>query len=420
MSNHLAIATVTRALGDLVLDAARFAVSGADVSYLRPGSTQPAPASPGVNLFLYGVTPNAALRNGDLPTRRSGGTLAQRSAIVVDLHYLLTFYGDELGFEPQRMLGSVARALAHEPHLTRPRIEGILAGQLAASNLADAPERVRFVPATLNLEELSKLWSVLFQTPYALSMVLQAGPVTLDSEVSPSPALPVRDRNLYVVPLVGPSVDSVVSGAGPGAPILPDSVLVLRGRGLRGEVTRLRLGAAGGEVEPVSVTPAEVRVPLAAVPAGELRAGVQGVQVLHRRMMGTPPVPHRGEESNVAAFVLRPVVRPQVGNPALDDVVFTPAVPLPAPGTPPRLAVRVTPVVGARQRAELLLNEQGGSGRAFRVPAGTRTTDGDLLEFDVPGLDAGSWLVRVVVDGAESVLASAPDGSWHRPRVVVP
>lgn len=419
MSNHLAIATVTRAMGDLVLDAARAAVTGADVSYLRPGNVQPAPASPGVNIFLYGITPNAALRNGDLPTRRSGGALAQRSATVVDLHYLLTFYGDELKFEPQRMVGSVALALAHEPHLTRARIEGVLVNELAASDLADASERVRFVPATLNLEELSKLWSVLFQTPYALSMVLQAGPVTLDSEVSPSPALPVRDRNVYVATLVGPSVDTVASGAGPRAPILPDSVLVLRGRGLAGEVTRVRLGA-GGEVEPVSVTPAEVRVPLAAVAAGELRAGVQGVQVLHRRMMGAPPVPHRGEESNVAAFVLRPVVRPQAGNPALDDVVFTPAAPLPPPGTPPRLAVRVAPVVGARQRAELLLNEQGGSGRAFRVPATARTADGDLLEFDVPGLSAGTWLVRVVVDGAESVLAPGAGGGWERPRVVVP
>ena len=417
MSNHLAIATVTRALGDLVRTAAKVGVDAAEVSYVRPGST-PAPASPGVNVFLYGVTPNAALRNSDLPTRRSGGALAQRTAVVLDLHYLLTFYGTESDFEPQRMMGAVARALAHEPMLTRGRIESILAGDLLTSDLAEAPERVRFVPASLNLEELSKLWSVLFQTPYALSMVLQAGPVTLEADVASHPALPVRERNTYVDLLMGPRVESIAAAAGPGLPILPDTLIVLRGRGLRGEVTRVRLGADGTEVEPVGVTPNEVMLPLASVPSAQLRAGVQGAQVVHRRMMGTPPVTHRGEESNVAAFVLRPVVLPQAGNPALDDVTFTPAVIVP-PTAPPRLAVRVAPVVGMRQRAELLLNEVGGTSRAFRVPADTRLADTDVLDFDVPGLGAGTWLVRVVVDGAESVLTPGAGGAWERPRVVI-
>ena len=418
MSNHLAVATVTRALGDLVRAAAKLAVDPAEVSYVRPGTT-PAPPDPRVNVFLYGVTPNPALRNSDLPSRRSSGVQAQRTAVVLDLHYLLTFYGVEGDFEPQRMLGSVARALAHEPVLSRSRIETISVGLLLESDLAEAKERVRFVPASLNLEELSKLWSVLFQTPYALSMVLQAGPVTLEADVAARPALPVTARNVYVDLLMGPRVDEVAAASGPGVPILPDTMLVLRGRGLRGEVTRVRLGADGDEVEPVGVTPAEVLFPLGAGPPGRLRAGVQGAQVVHRRMMGTPPVPHRGEESNVAAFVLRPVVLPQAGNPLLDDVTFTPAVVIP-PTSPPRLAVRVNPLVGPRQRAELLLNEVGGTSRGFRVPADTRLLDTDTLNFDVPGLTAGTWLVRVVVDGAESVLTPGPGGTWERPRVVVP
>ncbi len=41
------------------------------------------------------------------------------------------------------------------------------------------------------------------------------------------------------------------------------------------------------------------------IPAA-LRAGVQGVQVIHRTLLGQPPTPHRGFESNAAAFVLRP------------------------------------------------------------------------------------------------------------------
>ena len=65
----------------------------------------------GVNVFLYQVTPNAAWRNADLPTRRANGDLIQRPQAALDLHYLLTFYGDESLLQPQRVLGSVVRTL---------------------------------------------------------------------------------------------------------------------------------------------------------------------------------------------------------------------------------------------------------------------------------------------------------------------
>src|SRR5262249_61679827 len=93
--------------------------SGAGVSVTRPGAGGNAPPPPSVNLFLYQVSPNAAWRNDDLPTRRPDGRLVHRPQAALDLHYLLSFYGDDKVFEPQRLLGRVTRTLPAHPTLPR-------------------------------------------------------------------------------------------------------------------------------------------------------------------------------------------------------------------------------------------------------------------------------------------------------------
>ena len=108
----------------------------------------------------------------DLPTRNSRSDLVQRPRVALDLHYLLSFYGDDARLEPQRMLGSVALEMHAKPVLTRKMIQDTLANgeydYLVESNLADEIELVKFTPLPLTLEELSKMWSVFFQTQYAL------------------------------------------------------------------------------------------------------------------------------------------------------------------------------------------------------------------------------------------------------------
>ena len=47
-----------------------------------------------MNVYLYRVSPNPAWRNQDLPTR-ARGPIVDRPLTAIDLHYLLTFYGDE-------------------------------------------------------------------------------------------------------------------------------------------------------------------------------------------------------------------------------------------------------------------------------------------------------------------------------------
>lgn len=196
MSNHLAIATVTAALGQLVHAAAQDAVSGVTPEFTRPTAPTNGMTERKVFIYLFQITPNAALRNDDLPTRDPSSQLVRRPQAAFDLHYLLTFVGDDRLLEPQRMLGAVARDLHARPILTETAISNAIASraELAGSDLAGSRIRVKLTPTSLPLEELSKLWSVMIQTPYALSVVYQASLVLIDGlEGAPAP-LPVLQR----------------------------------------------------------------------------------------------------------------------------------------------------------------------------------------------------------------------------------
>lgn len=109
MSNFLAVATITAVLRLLLQGPADDGVSGAVVTTERPDARANSSTGAGVNVFLYQVRPNAALRNADLATRSASGQLLQRRQAALDLLYLLSFYGDDTELEPQRLLGSVVR-----------------------------------------------------------------------------------------------------------------------------------------------------------------------------------------------------------------------------------------------------------------------------------------------------------------------
>lgn len=224
MSNFLAVATVTATLERTLQAAVGADVPGASVTTVRPNGPNSGVPDTGVNLFLYQVTPNVALRNRDLPSRRPDGQLTQQPIAALDLHYLLSFYGAEADLEPQRLLGSAVRTLHAQPLLVRETIRNTVGavGFLNGSNLADQVETVRFTPLPLNLEELSKLWSVFFQTTYVLSVAYQASVVLISAEEAPVLAQPVQERVVFAVP----SVDLTVQALQPD--LLDDLQLWLR------------------------------------------------------------------------------------------------------------------------------------------------------------------------------------------------
>ncbi|SOD88966.1 DUF4255 domain-containing protein [Streptomyces sp. Ag109_G2-15] len=210
MSNALALAHVSQALALLIESHLQPEIDMAVKVEPRKPPTEP-PTDPTISVFLYQVTPNTSQRNNDLPTRAPDGKLVRRAAAALDLQYLITAYGDETELVGQRLIGSVVRTLHEIPVLPKDVIE--LAGEkpyLADSNLAEAVQRVRFTPTVMDVDETSKLWGMLYQTPYALSVVYQASLVLIDGRETPVPAKPVERPEVRVLPF----------GA-PGAPVPP-------------------------------------------------------------------------------------------------------------------------------------------------------------------------------------------------------
>ncbi len=385
MSNYLAIATVTAALQQVLHTPVSNAVGSAMVGFNRPDASTA--TTPLVNIFLYQITPNAAYRNADLPTRRSDGSLSQRPQAAFDLHYLFTFHGNDAQLEPQRLLGAVATTLHSQPLLSNDNINSAVAtfGFLAGSGVDSQIERVRFTPTALSLEEFSKLWSVFFQVEYTLSAVYQASVVLMESSDTPVPAPPVIQPNLYVVPFRSPYVSQIVSQD--GKPITSTSTILIQGTHLANPNTFVFL--EDQELSPTVIADTQLTLP---IPPG-LHAGVKALQVLQKLDMGTPAATHRGFESNVAPFVLHPTVQSATASPA----------PSPPGGT--NVTVTLKPNIGIGQRAVLLLNNvSGATPVAFSSTATVSTADSNQIVLNISNVPTGSYLVRVQVDGAESLL----------------
>jgi Pvc16 N-terminal domain len=392
---------VTAALQDVLQPAVSQAVGLAKVGFSRPDASNQ--QTPLVNIYLYQVTPNAAYRNADLPTRRPDGSLVQKPQVALDLHYLFTFHGNDDQLEPQRLLGAVSTALNAQPLLSTQNIVNATShfSFLSKSNLADQIERVKFTPTSLSLEEFSKLWSVFFQIEYSLSAAFQASVVLMESDDTPREALPVLGRNLYVSTFRSPSIDRVISQAGPDAPITAGSTLLIQGQQLRGGDATLVL-MEGVERVPTAITDTMITLPLPA----NVHAGVQGLQVIQKKNMGTPPAAHRGFESNVAPFVLRPTIG------------VTSAVASVSGGTD--VVLNLTPNIGIGQRAVLLLdNLPGDPVRSFMSQPVVSAADSSQIIINIHGVPAGKYLVRVQIDGAESLLTTTAN-VFSGPTVTMP
>ncbi|MEU5977668.1 DUF4255 domain-containing protein [Streptomyces sp. NPDC047315] len=204
MSNALAVATVTQALALLIESNLGPEMDIAVKVETRKPPTEP-PVEPTVNVFLYQVTPNASMRHSDLPTRASDGTLLKRPAAPLDLHYLISAYGEEAELVGQRLIGCVVRTLHEIPVLPKEIIELAAARpHLAGSDLADSPQRVRFTQTQLDIDETSKLWGMLHHTPYTMSVAYQASLVLIDGRTSPAPVKPVERRTVRALPFGAP------------------------------------------------------------------------------------------------------------------------------------------------------------------------------------------------------------------------
>ncbi len=219
MSDALAFAVVTESLKALLHDGLSL-VSGVIGSYkvssLAPDLIDTANLSSNqLNVFLYQITPNSALRNADLPTRSSTGEPIRRPVLAVDLHYLITAYSKNES-QAEVMLGQASHLLHDRPLFTQADVRNTeikWAGgtdqflqKLANSGLSDQMEMVRIAPQPQTTEELSKLWSA-FQTHYRPTLAYLASVLLIEAEGPSRKPLPVltlgeADRG----PVAGPSL----------------------------------------------------------------------------------------------------------------------------------------------------------------------------------------------------------------------
>ena len=203
MSNRLAIATVTATLQDRLIAAATGEIAGATVVVGRPDSKRQAEPAPAVNLFLYEVVNNPFLRNDHGPSRTYDGTLVELPEAALDLHYLLTFSGRESALEPHRLLGAAIAELALRPVLTADDIARSVERRddLRGSDLASSPDRVMLTPLHLTIEELSRLWMMMGQEPYAISLQYRATPVVVSPTVERHVVTRVETEIIDVSPM---------------------------------------------------------------------------------------------------------------------------------------------------------------------------------------------------------------------------
>jgi hypothetical protein len=128
--------------------------------------------------------------------------------------------------------------------------------------------------------------------------------------------------------------------------------------------------------------------------------------------MGTPPVLHKGVESNVAAAVLRPtIVLPlKIDNVKKDAKNLYSA----------DITVKARPLIGKTQRVALLLNEiSPNEPKAYTFTSASRSADSDSVMIPISGVKAADYLVRIQVDGVESVLDLDPASVTFGPKMTI-
>lgn len=432
MSNALAIGAVTAVIKGVLENtlAAQNVVPAVNVTTLPPDRVVPAnPANNAdddqLNLFLYQITPNAAWRNAAFPARDSKGDRLANPPLALDLHYFVTAYGQK-PFHAEIILGYAMLALHEASVLTREQIRKSLAtaepADLAKCRLAEQIEQIKVTQEILIPEEISKLWSAI-TAHYRPTAAYQVSVVLMESEQSTKAALPVRSVGPYGVPSGSPFIEAVQSAAGPRVPILPGSVLHILGQNLEAERVQVRVGDDLLAPQPGLDDIAEQRIVYglpAVLPPGVF-AGIKPLRVEHLLDLSQPPVPHQGNVSNVQPFMLRPQItvdKENLVNSNVNGVDFRAG----------DLKIDFVPEVGRRQSVAVLLNAfdppPGGSARGYSFPAPpdngiTDPNQASTATVRIPfkNVQAGEYLVRVRVDGAESVLLPDASGRYAQPRI---
>lgn len=437
MSSALAIAGITQVIKDLLNDGLiNHDITSATgttvtVTSVPPDRIDLSSEPTQLNLFMYQATYNPGWRNESLPSHNARGDRINNPPLALDLHYLLTAYGGGVELHSEILLGYGMQLMHETPVLLREAIKkaiappatGINVSELplslrafATSGLADQVEQIKISPEMMNTEDLSKLWTA-FGAKYRPTAAYKATVVLIESFRPLKPALPVRERKLYVRPFNQPVIEKMKSQSAEGAPVIDNQKifmgfrLVLEGQNLQNDLVTINVDGHFVDPDEISNTKLVLTLP------DTLHAGVQGVQVVHELLMGSPPEPHKGTSSNVQAFILSPKIN------AVDVLNITG----PQEAKSADVRITVSPAIGEKQRVVLFLNEfttgnvDSALSYSFQFDKAPPASPPDLntIVIAVKNVKGGTYLVRIQVDGAESDLSANASGKFNAPQITI-
>jgi hypothetical protein len=394
VSNALSIVAVTDTLRNLLL----YAINADDELAGAQVTTSPLDKARGggtpnqLNLFLYQTAINPAWCNMVIPARVKGGE-SGFPPLALDLYYLVTAYGSKDDETlSHRLLGQAMRCLHDHTTLETDELRNALPG----NDLHAQGERVRITLQPLSLEEISKLWTA-FQTQYRLSAAYKVSVVLIESTKDAKSALPVltrgkEDRGAAVLGSLYPSLTEAVPPA-PMPSLGLGQDLEIRGNNLDKNVVKVRISgrhlSQPIELDPLSGGTSEslrVHIKDESEDDGALARWAPGFYTVSL-MIDLPEIAHWA--TNEVPFALAP------------DIAIETTPKDPPPGD---LALSVTcrPRIREDQKVTLLFGSQQISVASVTATDASEPTN---LKFFIPDVKAGSYVVRLRVDGVDSLSA---------------
>jgi hypothetical protein len=382
-----------------------------------------------INLFLHHVSRNPGWANVGPPPRSPAGDVVATPPLALDLHYVVSAYGQD-PLTAEILLGHAVATFNDEPVLTRAAIRRSLAPSppdpsippsVASSRLADQVELLRLCATNPGTEEVARVWSA-FMSPYRPSAFYDVSVVLIDVNANARSPLPVAAVGSAAIELAIPEVDSVTALGAPGTPITAGSTLVITGRSLAGPGVTVRLGSSAAP--PTSIRDSELQVAMVDFDPPP-RAGLLGLTVTHDVDVGVPPTAHAAAVSDPVPLRVQPVATfgggaVQIsGSATVDGVVLR-------SGT---ITAGIAPPVGRDQQVLLTLTEVGAPdtrparGAILRAPAQNgvppNATSAANVTFPFVRVPQGPYVARLVVDGVDSPVGRAGDGTFDSPAVTL-
>jgi hypothetical protein len=404
MSSALAIAGVSALLRDLLvnklIDQEVNGQLGHDVTVttlppdrISTGETEPSQ----LNLFLSRVTPNLGWRNEGLPSRDGTGRRLSRAPLALDLHYLISAYG-AAPLHAEILLGYAMQLLHENAMISRKSIRTALLPALeadtgipdelralATSGLENQAEVLKITPEHLDAEELSKFWTA-SQARFRLSAAYLVSVVLIEPDEPARSPLPVLSRNVEAHPNLTPRPQLTEVVPDEKQPVvLLGKPFTLKGHHLGGTSTEVQLQndrfSFTRPLTPTAGTEDELTVTIAVSDAADFPVGVYRVRAV------VDPSGPEPLSTNQLALTLAP------------EITVLPSSSGPLVGGTASFSIGFRPPLKLGQTASLLLG-------SLEV-APTNVVEGATsLSFVIPNAPEGEHLVRLRVDGIDSVIVN--------------